>query len=125
MLRQCLAGFLVCSASVASAGEASLCGRPAASIGDLLIQMQQPTVEALFRDTRMFVFHDPADSSMWVFSVKNTSAHPAVMCSRQVETAGEKKLETGVDCKANEKVCQSFSDMALAQMQKLQAGAAK
>ena len=111
--------------TAAYAADGSLCGRTAASISDLLIAMQNPGVEALGRDSRMFTFRDTADATYWVFSVKNTSAHPAVMCSREFDDAGQKRIETSLDCKAADKVCQSFSEMARAHMEKLRAGDGK
>jgi hypothetical protein len=122
MMRLRFSAAILCVSSAAQAADGSLCGRQVSSISDLLIQMQSPTVEALGRDTRMFAFRDTADATYWVFSVKNTSAHPAVICAREIDEAGAKRVETGIDCKADDKICQSFTEMALAQIEKQRAG---
>lgn len=107
------------------AADGDLCGRPRAPISDLLIGMQKPAVEAVWRDKLMFMFHDTADSTYWVFTMRNTSAHPSVVCSRIVQDGGESRVESGHVCEANEQVCKSFMETAIAQIARVQSAAEK
>lgn len=84
-----------------------MCGR-SGSIVDLLISMQKPSVEAVWRDRVLFIYHDKDDDSIWGFSIENSSAHPAAMCQRRVKDGDGTKIETGQICTASEKVCKSF-----------------
>ncbi len=104
-----VAGSVVAISWPASAETTTtMCGRPGDMV-QLVIDMQMPSVESVWRDKKMFVNRDTGDGSLWAFSVKNTNAHPSAICERQVKDGDTIKTETGVLCTANEKVCKSFS----------------
>lgn len=111
-----LAGAVLTSPAVAADG--TLCGRPKASITDVLLDMQKPGAEAVYRDSRHFMFRDTTDSTVWVFTIKSTTAHPAMACSRMVTENGANRIETGLECQAGEVACRSFMDQATKLMDK-------
>lgn len=111
---------LFASTGAAWTADAGLCGRPPAPIAEFLVKMQDPGIEAMWRDKTMFMFKDTADDTLYVFSIANTSAHPALACSRPAkDKPGE--LETGLDCAAPEPVCKSFLDTAMGHMTRIRA----
>lgn len=94
----------------AAAAPTTICGRPA-DVSQLLLAMQKPSVENVFRDKMIFVLRDTDDNSIWAFSIKHTTVHPAARCQRT--TAGSApKLEVEQICGASEKACASFASQA-------------
>lgn len=120
MSRAAIVVALISWSFPALAETATICGRPA-DLVSLLIDMQKPTVEGLWRDKKMFVNRDTADGSVWVFSLAHTSVHPAAFCRRTVGDGAGAREETGQICTASEKACASFVAQANERLAKLEA----
>jgi hypothetical protein len=107
-----LAGTIFAMTAPASAEEpakaATMCGRPGDMV-QLLIEMQKPSIESVWRDKKMFVNRDNDDGSYWAFAVRDTTVHPAAICERQVKDGAAMKVESGQLCAASEKACASFA----------------
>lgn len=89
----------------------TICGR-AADVSQLLLSMQKASVENVFRDKMMFVLRDQDDGSVWAFSIKHTTVHPAARCRREVKSGDTSRLEIEQVCGASEKACASFASQA-------------
>lgn len=89
----------------------TICGR-SADVSQLLLSMQKASVENLFRDKMMFVLRDQDDSSVWAFSIKHTTVHPAARCRREVKSGDTSRVEIEQVCGASEKACASFASQA-------------
>ncbi len=89
----------------------TICGR-SADVSQLLLSMQKASVENLFRDKMMFVLRDQDDSSVWAFSIKHTTVHPAARCRRDVSSGDTPRVEIEQVCGASEKACASFASQA-------------
>jgi hypothetical protein len=100
----------------AHAEPATVCGR-SGDVAGLLLSLQTPAVEGLWRDKLMFVMRDNADGSLWAFSLKNSTVHPAVRCRRPVAPRDGVTHEAGQICGASEKACASFAAQADARFQ--------
>lgn len=109
-LRSALVGAttVLAAASPAAAAPDALCGR-SGSISELLLGLQRPEVESLWRDKMLFVVRDGQDGTLWAFSIKNTTVHPAVRCRRAVAGAAR---DSGLLCASSEKSCASFAAQA-------------
>lgn len=105
----------------AAAEDALLCGRKADMV-DIIIDMQGPTVESVWRDGKLFVNRDTADGSLWAFSLPNTTVHPSAVCRRTVGEGATARVEIGILCPAGEKACSSFQAQVLQRMDKIDAG---
>lgn len=120
------AGWLAAGAALAWCGTAqaapdTLCGRSGA-IADLLLSLQKASVESLWRDKTLFVLRDHEDGSLWAFSIKNSTVHPAVRCRRPPRTGDGRQPgpaaetgpapEIGQICTAGDKACASFATQA-------------
>lgn len=100
----------------------TMCGRPADMV-QIVIEMQKPSVESLWRDKKLFVNRDAGDGSVWVFSVNNTTVHPAAICRRtSKDGTGKETVEKGTLCTAGEKACASFVEQAEQRLAKIAAG---
>lgn len=93
---------------------AVMCGSNPEMVG-IMLRMAEDGVEKLYSDNKMFVKRDSRDGSLWVVTLPNTTAHPAVVC----RTAAK---ETSVLCLAGEKACASFKGQAAERMDKIEAG---
>ena len=91
-----------------AAQDASICGR-AGEVSQLLLALQKPTAERLWRDTKMFVIRDREDGSMWAFSIKNSTVHPAVRCRKAASSGAPASVDVGQICAAGEAACASFA----------------
>lgn len=83
---------------------ATVCGR-AGGIPDILLGLQKPSTTSVWRDKTLFVLRDGDDGTLWAFSVRSTTVHPAVRCRRGTG-------ESGLVCGAGEKACASFTRQA-------------
>lgn len=91
--------------AMAGAGpSAAVCGR-GGGIPDILLGLQKPATTSLWRDKTLFVLRDGDDGTLWAFSVRSTTVHPAVRCRRGTG-------ESGLVCSAGEKACASFTRQA-------------
>ena len=96
-------------AAPAMAQSGGLCGRTG-DVSQLLLELQKPAAERLWRDTKLFVLRDHDDGTLWAFSIKNSTVHPAVRCRRQVPGGAGPGFEVGQMCPAGEAACASFAE---------------
>ncbi len=82
----------------------SMCGRTG-DVSQLLLDLQKPNAERLWRDSKLFVMRDPDDGSLWAFSIKNSTVHPAVRCRRP-------GADAGLLCPGSDAACASFATQA-------------
>lgn len=94
-----------------ASGPGSICGR-AGDVSRLLLDLQKPAAERLWRDTKLFVLRDHDDGSLWAFSIKNSNVHPAVRCRRPSPGDPSSGTDTGLLCPASEAACASFAAQA-------------
>lgn len=87
---------------------ARLCGR-AGDVSQLLLEMQKPAAERLWRDTKLFVLRDHDDGTLWAFSIRNSTVHPAVRCRRPLQGREGQSFEIGQVCAASDVACASFA----------------
>lgn len=99
--------LLVATPAIAQSG--GLCGRTG-DVSQLLLELQKPAAERLWRDTKLFVLRDHDDGTMWAFSIKNSTVHPAVRCRRPLPGGAASGFETGQLCAAGEAACASFAE---------------
>jgi hypothetical protein len=93
----------------------SMCGSKPEMVG-IMLRMAEDGVEKLYSDNKMFVKRDGRDGSLWVVTLPNTTAHPAVVC----RTAAK---EISMLCAAGEKACASFKGQAAERLDKIEATA--
>lgn len=106
-----LAGWSAASAQGITAGAAQvgpLCGR-VGDVSQLLLDLQKPSVERLWRDTKIFILRDHDDGSLWAFSIKKSTVHPAVRCRRAIPGDTAPRFEVGQICPSGEAACASFA----------------
>lgn len=113
-----LVGFACAGGAGAAPPAADMCGRTG-DLPQLLIQLQKPTTENIWRDKKFFVLRDADDGSVWAFSLKNTTVHPAAYCRKTVVTGGAATVVVNQICDAGEKACASFVAQATDRFQAL------
>lgn len=111
--------YIFASNGFTFAKDEGLCGRKADMV-EVMIEMQKPTVQSVWRDHKLFVNKDSSDGSLWAISMNNTTVHPSVVCRRRTGAGDTSKLEIGFLCSANEKACNSFKLQALERMDKVE-----
>ncbi|MDX2309381.1 MAG: hypothetical protein NW216_14170 [Hyphomicrobium sp.] len=124
VLMACVAATLAVMSTSARAetAAATMCGRPADMV-QIVIEQQKPSVVSLWRDQKLFVNRDNDDGSVWVFSLQNTTVHPAAICRRTVKDAdGKETIENGQLCTAGEKACTHFAAQVAERLAKIDAG---
>lgn len=99
--------LLVATPSMAQSG--GLCGRTG-DVSQLLLELQKPAAERLWRDNKLFVLRDHDDGTMWAFSIKNSTVHPAVRCRRPLPGGAGPGFQVGQLCAAGEAACASFAE---------------
>lgn len=87
------------------------CGRMG-DVASILLGLQKPATTTLWRDKILFVLRDGDDGSLWAFSIKNTTVHPAVRCRRAPPGARAADIETAQICAAGDRACASFASQA-------------
>lgn len=105
-----------------AAPTAAMCGRTG-DASQLLLALQKPSAERLWRDTKLFVMRDNDDGSLWAFSIKNSTVHPAVRCRRPLTGAAAPDVDAGLLCPAGEAACASFAAQADAKFDEAAAAA--
>lgn len=93
---------------------ASMCGSKPDMVG-IMLRMAEDGVEKLYSDNKMFVKRDSRDGSLWVVTLPNTTAHPAVACRSAAK-------DVAMICAAGEKACGSFKTQASERLDKIDAG---
>lgn len=111
--------FMALPFSFSNANEDLLCGRKANMV-DIVLEMQKPTVQSVWRDHKLFINKDTIDGSLWAISMPNTTVHPSAVCRRRLGTGETSKMEIGFLCSTNEKACNSFKLQALQKMDKVE-----
>ena len=81
-------------------------------VASILLGLQKPATTSLWRDKTLFVLRDGDDGSLWAFSIKNTTVHPAVRCRRAPPGARAAAIETAQICTAGDGACASFASQA-------------
>lgn len=105
-------GVLLCTTPQPLVAEtAAICGR-AGDVSAHLLALQKPAAERLWRDTKLFVMRDRDDGSLWAFSIKNSTVHPAVRCRRPLPGGAASGMEVGQICPAGDAACASFAAQA-------------
>lgn len=104
-----LSTAVTATAALAGAQPAGLCGRTG-DVSHLLLELQKPTAERLWRDAKLFIVRDRDDGALWAFSIKNSTVHPAVRCRRPVQGGVGPGFDVGQICPAGEAACASFAE---------------
>lgn len=105
--------------SFVQAKAADMCGRKGNMV-DIVLEMQKPSVQTVWRDHKLFINKDISDGSLWAFSMPNTTVHPSAVCRRAIKEGHTSNAEVGILCSLNEKACNSFKVQALEKMNKVE-----
>ncbi len=106
---------LLCSLPALAETPATVCGVNADMVG-IILRMNEDGVEQVGVDNKMFVKRDSRDGTLWVISLPNTTAHPALACRTKAK-------QTELLCSAGEKTCASFLAQATARLDKAEKAA--
>ena len=95
---------------VGAAAAQELCGRPSAPPAELFARLTtQEKFSVVSRDQNYVVLQDPADITIWTFTVAGHAAHPSVVCRRPVQAINRSwTMHMQMRCGAPEPACKQL-----------------